>query len=169
MLRYRFVCFSLLLAIWTSLASCGPDPTASPGSAPIATPAATFAPARGTNTPAVPVARPSPADGPAAVVTVAPDSAGRRMTVLLESFHFSPSSLTARVGQPIRLNLENSDALFHDFAIDNSDVTVSVPPRTSQTLDFVFTRLGVYTFACNLNSEGDHRSQGMLGTIVVAP
>jgi len=38
----------------------------------------------------------------------------------------------------------------------------------AQTLDFVFRRAGACTFACNLSVEGDHRSQGMVGTIVVA-
>jgi plastocyanin len=39
----------------------------------------------------------------------------------------------------------------------------------SQPLDFVVTQPGVYTFACNLNADGDHRASGMVGTLIVDP
>lgn len=104
---------------------------------------------------------------PSAVKNIAPDLIGRRVPLTLAINRFSPSALTARVGQPIRLNLYNSDSLLHEFAIDDSEVVAVVEPRASQNADFVINKAGTYTFACNLILEGDHRSLGMVGTIVV--
>jgi len=101
-------------------------------------------------------------------MSVAPDLTGRRIPLTLSTNRFSPSSLTARVGQPVRLNLYNSDSvLLHEFAVDYSEVVVVVEPRASQNVDFVINKAGTYTFACNLILEGDHRSLGMVGTILV--
>lgn len=87
----------------------------------------------------------------------------------MTSFSFSPSTLRVRVGQPIRLDLQNTDMLNHQFAIDDSDVEVTVPPGSSQRLDFLISKPGTYTFACNLVEEGNHRALGMIGTLIVDP
>ncbi len=112
-------------------------------------------------------ALPASAELPAQVLPT--DLSANRTTVTLMSFSYSPSMLKARVGQPIRLELRNADAIMHEFAIDNTGIGVLVLPNTSQKLDLVFNQPGTYTFACNVVADGDHRSAGMTGTLTVTP
>ncbi|MBI3740957.1 MAG: cupredoxin domain-containing protein [Chloroflexi bacterium] len=105
----------------------------------------------------------------APVTTVAPDLTARHTIVTMTNLRFNPSTLTVRVGQPMRLELQNTDILRHEFVIDNSDVAALVMPGFSQQLDFVFSKPGMFVYACNLVEEGDHRSLGMLGMLIVEP
>jgi plastocyanin len=174
-MRNVVLSLSLVVFIWTGVVSCAPSSTAS------ATPtlAVTITQLPATPTPDLPLPPPSPIATlaasltptavPVPVVTVPPDPASPRGTLTLASFSFSPSLVTAHVGQPIRLTLENGDNIFHQFAIDNSDIDVQVSPGMSQKVDIVFSKPGTYVFACNLTEEGNHRGSGMVGKIVVEP
>ncbi len=102
---------------------------------------------------------------PAALIPA--DLIAPRIKVEMANFQFSPSTLRVRAGQPIRLDLQNTDVLRHNFAIENSDVEASAAPGFSQRLDFVFSKPGNYVFVCNIVDEGDHRSAGMTGTLIV--
>ena len=174
-MRSAILYFSIVVALCTTLAACGSSSAASP----VPAPSAAAVPSLATPIPTAPLPQPSPAvaleasptptPAPAPVVTVAPDTASPRTTIALASYSFSPSTITARVGQPVRLTLANGDSINHQFAIDNSDVDVQVTPGTSQKLDFVFSKPGTYIFACNLTEEGNHRASGMVGKIVVGP
>jgi uncharacterized cupredoxin-like copper-binding protein len=109
----------------------------------------------------------TPTAAPIPVVSVPPDPASPRGTMQLASFSFSPNTVAARVGQPVRLTLQNDDNIFHEFSLDNSEIDVQVAPGTVQKVDLVFSKPGTYVFACNLTEEGNHRGSGMVGKIVV--
>ena len=143
--------------------SCG----ANPATLPSATPAASTAQPR--QTPITPAAIVYPTRVPAPVATTAPALFASYISVEMKSFIFSPATLKGRVGQPISLDLRNNDVLRHNFAIDDSDIEVVVLPGFSQKVSFVFSKPGNFTFVCNIVDEGDHRSAGMMGTIVIDP
>ena len=120
-------------------------------------------------TPTPPAAIAYPTRVPAPVATTAPALFASYISVEMKSFIFSPATLKGRVGQPINLDLRNNDVLRHNFAIDDSDIEVVVLPGFSQKVGFVFSKPGNFTFVCNIVDEGDHRSAGMTGTIVIDP
>ncbi len=161
-LYHRVLVLCVWVVNWIALVSCGANPIMPSSPTPPAMAVRPQLPSA-TATIAVPTRAAVPA------VTIAPDLTAPHTTVALASFNFSPSTLKARVGQPVRLELQNTDALRHQFAIDDSDIEALVPPGISQRLEFVISKPGTYTFACNIVEEGDHRSLGMVGTLIVEP
>jgi plastocyanin len=174
-MRTIYLLISTMVVILAGVTGCGsnvaPAPSALPAvtsALPIASPTVIFATPQAPPT-AIPQTSATNTAAPVPVVAVALDQAASRGTIKMASFSFSPSVVMARVGQPVRLTLDNGDNIFHQFEIDNSDVDVQVGPGMSQKVDFVFSKPGTYVFACNLTEEGNHRGSGMVGTIVVGP
>lgn len=84
----------------------------------------------------------------------------------LGSFYFSPNVLTFAPGSTVTLDLNNVEG-FHDFVIDEFDVktdTIAAGETERVTFTIPDNASGEYTFYCSI---GNHREQGMEGTIVV--
>ena len=85
----------------------------------------------------------------------------------LDTFVFSPATLSAQVGQAVSVTLENAGVLEHNFVID--EFSVSAGPvqggQTSAPVTFTPSAAGTYTYYCNVPG---HREAGMEGTLTVS-
>jgi len=85
---------------------------------------------------------------------------------------FTPLTIQAKVGQPIKILLENKGVIEHDLTFPTiktdkpagSLKTVAKPGQTT-TLEFTPTAKGTYEFICTIPG---HKEAGMKGTINVS-
>lgn len=92
---------------------------------------------------------------------------GEAMQIEVEggSYYFDPDVITVEAGQEVTITLNSMD-MMHDFVIDELDVATEVVPG-GETGSVTFTapdKPGEYEFYC---SVGNHRAQGMVGTLIV--
>lgn len=115
--------------------------------------------------------------------------------VKAEGFRFTPDEIVVKVGQEVRLTVDDGDALVHDFSIakiplvgemrvldgpdsgdhdmsnmggeeETLDVHIAVDPGGASRIVFTPAEAGTYRFICTV--EG-HEEAGMVGTLVVEP
>lgn len=81
-----------------------------------------------------------------------------------ENFRFSEDEISVQAGQTVRVVLTAND-MQHDFVIDELDVKSDIA-ATGETVEVEFTptEAGEYEFYC---SVGQHRANGMVGTLTV--
>jgi plastocyanin len=81
-------------------------------------------------------------------------------------FSFSPSTLTFQVGQPATVTFTNTGKMPHDFVVDEipGAKTDIIKGGESTSITFTPTTAGTFKFYC---SVGNHRAQGMEGTVTV--
>lgn len=80
------------------------------------------------------------------------------------SFYYKPDKITAKVGEKIRIELKSVD-MMHDFVIDELNVrTQIIKSGDTGVVEFTPTEAGEFEFYC---SVGNHKAQGMVGTLVV--
>lgn len=85
-------------------------------------------------------------------------------TVEGENFSFAPSQIEVKEGDTVRITFKNVGG-FHDFVIDEFDVATSqFGAGNEETVEFVADKTGSFEFYC---SVGNHREQGMVGTLTV--
>lgn len=81
------------------------------------------------------------------------------------SFYFKPNVIEVKKGDKVKVVL-NSVSMMHDFVIDELNVkSAQAKSGTSTSVEFVADKVGSFEFYC---SVGEHRAQGMVGTLVVA-
>ena len=87
------------------------------------------------------------------------ESAGQVVAISMSGF--SPSNLTARAGQEVKLQLVNKDNSlhtdgggWHQFAIDDLGVDFKVPPLTVSDVSFTPDKPGTYDFYCGVCCGG---------------
>ena len=80
---------------------------------------------------------------------------------------YDVNTITAKVGQPVTVNLQNTGALEHSFVIDQFNVKLEhVQAGQSATATFTPTAAGTYEFYCDV---AGHKDAGMKGTLTVNP
>lgn len=80
------------------------------------------------------------------------------------SFYYQPNTITVTEGDTVRIILNSVDTM-HDFAIDELGVrTEIVQSGDTGEVTFVADTVGEFEFYC---SVGEHRAQGMVGTLIV--
>jgi plastocyanin len=81
-------------------------------------------------------------------------------------FAFSPASMVVTAGTPVSVTFTNTGKMPHDFVIDeiSGARTQILQPGQSETIQFTPPAAGTFTYYC---SVGNHRSQGMEGTLTV--
>lgn len=94
--------------------------------------------------------------------TVSAADAAGAISVDMANFEFDPSSPAVTSGQ--KLLLTNSDAVVHDFTLDEYDIKVTVGPGSEAIVDLSDLPQGRYQFYCSLHSDG---ISGMAGAISV--
>jgi plastocyanin len=89
----------------------------------------------------------------------------REITVEGFSFGYTPSELTMEAGEKIKLTFVSLD-MMHDFIVEGTDIQTEIITGGNQTtIEFTAPdEPGEYTFYC---SVGNHRAQGMEGTLTV--
>lgn len=98
----------------------------------------------------------------------------RRVTIQMESYTFTPKSLTAELGEPIEFLLKNESFLVpHNFLLDSPDgirlIEENVDSGEQAIIQFTPTQSGVYPFYCDkqLFFFPNHREEGMEGSLTV--
>ncbi len=111
------------------------------------------------------------------------------VTLEAKEFAFSPASLEVVAGKPVKLTMQNTGALVHDFSIleiplegtavaavgtapahdmgnESSEpmVHLAVANGASGMIEFTPTKPGTYTFIC---AVAGHKEAGMTGTLTV--
>lgn len=85
----------------------------------------------------------------------------------LDTFKFSPATLTADAGQTLNVTLNNTGVLEHNFVIDEFNVSLGpVPAGQTASGSFTPNAAGSYIYYCNVPG---HREAGMEGTLTVNP
>lgn len=88
-------------------------------------------------------------------------------TLSATNFSYAPNTITAKAGETITVKLEIEDG-FHDFVIDELDVATSqISTGESEMVEITIPEDASgesYEFYC---SVGNHRAQGMVGTLVI--
>lgn len=113
--------------------------------------------------------------------------ADAELTVEAKEFAFAPATLEVTAGQPVKLTLQNTGALEHDFSVmeipmeghaeesggmehdmpgmaEEPELHVAAAAKQHATLEFTPTKPGTYEFWCTVSG---HKDAGMTGTLVV--
>jgi len=90
----------------------------------------------------------------------------QQITVTATEMAFSPTTLEAKVGQPITLTLRNNGVLEHNWQaqIGNDTIVVAVQPKQSASRTFTPQTAGTYKVVCTVPG---HEQAGMVATLVV--
>lgn len=82
-----------------------------------------------------------------------------------DDFRFSPNELTAKVGEPLKLNIVNEGSVVHDFDIEATGTTSGeLAGGESKVIEVTFQEAGEYDFICTV---AGHATAGMVGKITV--
>ena len=98
---------------------------------------------------------------PTVKLTVSPV---REFTIVGQNYSFTPSTITVRKGDKVRITFKNTNG-FHDFKIDEFGVAGRQSQSPSEeVLEFTADKTGTFQYYC---SVGAHRAMGMWGTLQV--
>jgi plastocyanin len=88
------------------------------------------------------------------------------VTLRAQDIKFDPTTIHAKVGQPVTLTYINEGTIDHSLIITGFVEAQKI--RSGQTLEFAFTpeEAGQYRYVCHLPG---HELAGMVGTLVVDP
>lgn len=88
----------------------------------------------------------------------------KEFTVDSFGFGYSMDTIEVNEGDTVTINLTNSDGV-HDWVVDEFDAATDIIRAGETTsVTFVADAAGTYEYYC---SVGNHRAQGMVGTLVV--
>lgn len=88
----------------------------------------------------------------------------KSFTVTEQNYSLSPSTITVDRGDTVEITVNDKNGV-HDFVIDGLNVaTQHLNTGQSQTLRFVASQSGTFTYYCSVD---DHRGQGMVGKLIV--
>jgi plastocyanin len=88
----------------------------------------------------------------------------KTVTVSAKSFSFTPSTITVKKGQQVKIVFQNTGG-FHDFRIDEFNVkTPQITANNTAEVTFTPDKAGTFEYYC---SVGNHRAMGMVGKLIV--
>lgn len=88
----------------------------------------------------------------------------KEFTVDGKNFSFTPSTLTVKKGNTVRIIFKNVGG-FHDFKVDELNAaTKQIGDGQTDTIEFVADKAGSFEYYCSI---GSHRAMGMKGTLIV--
>ena len=88
----------------------------------------------------------------------------KEFTVAGQNFSFTPSSITVKKGDRVKITFKNTSG-FHDFKIDEfGAATKQAQAPYEEVLEFTADKVGSFEYYC---SVGTHRAVGMKGTLKV--
>lgn len=98
----------------------------------------------------------------------------QRVTIIMESYSFSPSDIIVHADKPVSIRLENHSFLIpHNFVIDNPVMgfhhEMDISAGDAVNFQLLLSTPGTYTFYCDkqLLFFPSHRKEGMEGTLEV--
>lgn len=93
------------------------------------------------------------------------DSPAREINVSGTEFKFSQSSLSINAGETVNITFKNEGKMSHNFVVDGLNAKTKIlSPGQQETITVRADKAGTYIFYC---SVGNHRAQGMVGTLEV--
>lgn len=87
----------------------------------------------------------------------------KEFTVTGSNFKFDPSTITVKKGDKVKITFVNS-AGFHDWVLDGYAKTKQINGGAQEVVEFTADKAGSFEYYC---SVGQHRAQGMKGTLIV--
>lgn len=97
--------------------------------------------------------------------TQASSSATQEVTITGKEFAFTPSTITAKVGQTVKITFKNNGTFPHNLTIaDLNAKSDTIQPGQSTTFEVTPTKAGSFEFKCTVDS---HAEKGMVGTLTV--
>jgi uncharacterized cupredoxin-like copper-binding protein len=92
-------------------------------------------------------------------------TAPQPIKVVAKEFAFEPKEIKVKVGQPVKLILENKGVIEHDLVIEKLNAKTQ-PLKPGKTAELTFTpkAKGRYPIVCSVPG---HKEAGMTGTLVV--
>ena len=97
--------------------------------------------------------------------TTTSQAATREITIVLSDFKFEPAEITVKRGERVRLILENTGTVAHDWTVrDLNLASPRVQPGQTATYEFTVDRAGTFTSVC---VEAGHEALGMTGRLIV--
>lgn len=80
-------------------------------------------------------------------------------------FSFSPSSISIKAGEQVKITFKNNGKAIHNFTLDKLGVaTKTVSSGKTEVLEFTAPSSGTYAFFCSVSG---HRASGMEGSLKV--
>jgi len=80
-------------------------------------------------------------------------------------FKFTPSEITVKKGEKVKITFKNTGSVQHDYVIEDLGIsTKRVNPGQEDSVEFTPNESGEFKFLC---SVGNHEELGMLGTLIV--
>lgn len=101
-----------------------------------------------------PVAEPEPTPAPSTV----------SFNVTAKQWSFSPTTITVKKGDRVRLSITSVDVR-HGFALPTFDISETLQPGQTTTVEFSADQAGSFSFFCNVFCGDGHGA--MTGTLVV--
>ncbi len=115
-------------------------------------------------TPANPSTSAAPQDNTVSASVSVKSSPVKQFTVTGANYSFTPSTLSVKKGDTVKLTFKNSNGM-HDLRIDEFGVATSrIASGTQETVTFIADKVGSFQYYC---SVGSHRAMGMWGTLTV--
>jgi len=89
----------------------------------------------------------------------------KNFTIDGTEFSYTPSTISASVGDFVHLVFENKGTVPHNLSIPDLGVkTKTIEPGKTDFVDFTASKAGTYSFYCTVDS---HKDKGMVGTFIV--
>ncbi len=89
----------------------------------------------------------------------------KEVTVVGTEFSFSPSSITAKAGQKVKITFQNQGGAPHNLVITGLGIsTKTIFGGKTDTIEFTAPSSGTFTFFCSVPG---HRAAGMEGSLKV--
>ncbi len=91
---------------------------------------------------------------------------GSEINVKVSEMQFSPNSFTVTAGQPVKVTVQNTGTVTHDFAVKGMEADTKVEVQAGQTGTKTFTapKAGTYEIYC---TQPGHEASGMKATLTV--
>ncbi|HET9946700.1 MAG TPA: cupredoxin domain-containing protein [Patescibacteria group bacterium] len=112
-----------------------------------------------------PVAQPTTPQQASPATTSASPTTMQEISVSASEFAFTPSSITVKAGQTVKITFKNNGQYPHNFTISELSVqTSTIQPGQQTDVTFTPTKTGSFTFICSVPGHAD---RGMKGTLTV--
>ncbi len=97
--------------------------------------------------------------------SISPSMMTQELTVAGNEFSFSPSSITVKKGQTIKITFKNVGKYPHNFTISDLNLhTKTLQPGETDSIEFTADKVGTFEYMCTVDS---HAEKGMKGTLIV--
>lgn len=89
----------------------------------------------------------------------------REVVVVGTEYAFSPSTITVKIGQRVKINFQNEGRAIHNLVIEGLGIsTKTIRGGRADTIEFTAPTSGTYTIFCSVPG---HRAAGMIGSLMV--